>query len=1113
MQSNSTLKKVNTLCLKVIVALLMLVSLKTTVQAQVVVLNEGFTTVVPLPTGWASQNLSSPVGTTGWFQGNSGVFPAQNGPITSYIGANFNNVSGANIISNWLFLPAMTLTNGDILRFYTRTVDAPAFPDRLQVRMSTNGTSTNAGTTSTSVGDFTTLLLDINPTYTTSGYPNTWTLFTVTITGVASPTTGRLAFRYFVEDGGPNGNNSDYIGIDNVTYTIFPPPCTGTPNPGNTLSSVASVCPGIPFDLSLQNNTPGSLVTYQWQQASALAGPYSNITGATSPTLSTNITANTYFRCNVTCGSGPTTTASNPVLVSLNPPTACYCSSGATSTADEDIFNVTVGTMSNSSTCATIAPGPLSIQNRYSNYTSGTGAPAAPNVFSGAANPVSVTIGTCGGNFTNSVAVFIDLNQDGDFVDTGEKVYVSAAGAVGPHTETGLMNIPGTATLGTTRMRVVNVETGTPGSIVPCGTYTWGETEDYNVNIVPCVQGVFTTVPANTSTSCGSNASFTVAGTGSLLTFSWQFRTSATGAWQTVNNGGVYSGATTTTLTLTNVPGTMSGYQYRALMQGGCTAVDFSSPPATLTVTPLIATVNPTSATICTGSIQTLTLTNASSPSTTSVTNNTPVAIPDANATGIQSTIAIAGIPAGAIVTNVSVRFNIPAHTWVGDLDINLIAPNGGNLNLVGGLDNGTGSNGTDGFVNTVISSTSTTPISGAPAPRTGTFAAEKRAGYGPTGNTQTVTDWPGLLGTLNGNWRLAIADFFSGDVGTLTDWTLSITYGAPATGVWTSSPATPNTMFTDAAATVPYVAGAQATTIYVKPTANTSYSVVYSTATPCVSNPTVIPVNVTNPVTSVVNPSNRSTCLGGTASFTVSAGGGPLTYQWQVSTAAVPAFTNITGATAATLNVTGVTAAMSGNQYRAVITAAPCGSVTSGAATLTVLALPTITLTANPVLLTPGMSTTVTATSLTGASYAWTRNGASIGGLNTNTRLARIDSIGTYRVTVTDANGCVNTSNEITIGTAASDRLWIYPNPTTGGFQVRYYYLNGNVLNERRVVQVHNSAGVAVLTKIFALDNTTNPYLKMDFDMTKFASGIYTVTVLDQYTGTSVAGKLIVQR
>ena len=164
----------------------------TSLKAQVLY-NEGFTTVAPLPTGWAAQNLSAPVGTTGWLQGNAGVFPANSGATTAYIAANFNNVGGANVISNWLFNPSVTLTNGDIFTFYTRTVNAPAFPDRLQVRLSTNGASTNVGATSASVGDFSTLLLDINPTYTLAGYPIVWTQYTIVISGLAAPTPGRIA--------------------------------------------------------------------------------------------------------------------------------------------------------------------------------------------------------------------------------------------------------------------------------------------------------------------------------------------------------------------------------------------------------------------------------------------------------------------------------------------------------------------------------------------------------------------------------------------------------------------------------------------------------------------------------------------------------------------------------------------------------------------------------------------------------------------------------------------------------------------------------------------------------------------------------------------------------
>lgn len=41
----------------------------------------------------------------------------------------------------------------------------------------------------------------------------------------------------------------------------------------------------------------------------------------------------------------------------------------------------------------------------------------------------------------------------------------------------------------------------------------------------------------------------------------------------------------------------------------------------------------------------------------------------------------------------------------------------------------------------------------------------------------------------------------------------------------WTASPASPNTLFTDLACTVPYVSGTNATTVYVKPNATTTYT------------------------------------------------------------------------------------------------------------------------------------------------------------------------------------------------------------------------------------------------------------------------------------------------
>ena len=67
-------------------------------------------------------------------------------------------------------------------------------------------------------------MLTINPNLTTSGYPNVWTQFNATVSGLGAPTNGRFAFRYFVTNAGPNANNSDYIGIDDFSYVSNPVP-------------------------------------------------------------------------------------------------------------------------------------------------------------------------------------------------------------------------------------------------------------------------------------------------------------------------------------------------------------------------------------------------------------------------------------------------------------------------------------------------------------------------------------------------------------------------------------------------------------------------------------------------------------------------------------------------------------------------------------------------------------------------------------------------------------------------------------------------------------------------------------------------------------------------
>ena len=183
--------------------------------------------------GWDFHNQSNPIGQP---QGYFLTSTAHSG--TQGLGVSYQAGSGVSTLSDWAVLPVQTLNDGDVFSFWSEAPFSDSFPDRMQVRLSVNGASANTGVTEFDVGDFTTLLLDINPNYTTTDYPLSWTQFSITLSGLGGPVSGRLAFRYFVEDGGPAGDNSDVALIDDLSYTSVPAPA------GLALLGVAGVAAG-----------------------------------------------------------------------------------------------------------------------------------------------------------------------------------------------------------------------------------------------------------------------------------------------------------------------------------------------------------------------------------------------------------------------------------------------------------------------------------------------------------------------------------------------------------------------------------------------------------------------------------------------------------------------------------------------------------------------------------------------------------------------------------------------------------------------------------------------------------------------------------------------------
>src|SRR5271165_3998866 len=199
--------------------------------------------------GWVFDNLSnpppgSPSPTGFWAQGIPGngldAFGdnAQAGPTNSFITVSFESGLGTGAaVSNWLLTPELTFSNGSVISFYTEQSPLNIVdPNRLQVRLSLNGASTNVGTQPTTVpgtqpsfGDFTSLLADINPNYVEApmpgAYPTTWTQESFVISGLTVPTTGRIGFLYLLTNSTfPPPGQGSIIGIDSFALTTVPEP-------------------------------------------------------------------------------------------------------------------------------------------------------------------------------------------------------------------------------------------------------------------------------------------------------------------------------------------------------------------------------------------------------------------------------------------------------------------------------------------------------------------------------------------------------------------------------------------------------------------------------------------------------------------------------------------------------------------------------------------------------------------------------------------------------------------------------------------------------------------------------------------------------------------------
>jgi Zn-dependent metalloprotease len=167
-----------------------------------------------------------------------------------------------------------------------------------------------------------------------------------------------------------------------------------------------------------------------------------------------------------------------------------YCFSGGVSTFYFYIKKITLANLSNTS----------GDNGGYGNYTALTA-----NVTKGQIYPITFTAAYPTGTVYNvDWDVYIDYNHDGDFIDANETVARGTSGTTSAFTR--YINIPATALTGRTVMRVQMSDVDDPSNGQPCYVTSYGETEDYSINISAGKPG-FTAISLAKSTEINNSVS------------------------------------------------------------------------------------------------------------------------------------------------------------------------------------------------------------------------------------------------------------------------------------------------------------------------------------------------------------------------------------------------------------------------------------------------------------------------------------------------------------------------------------------------------------------------------------------------------------------------------
>ncbi|MBS1773592.1 MAG: immunoglobulin domain-containing protein [Bacteroidetes bacterium] len=821
---------------------------------------------------------------------------------------------------------------------------------------------------------------------TNTGVYSNVTTTTLNITGATAGLSG-TNYRCFVTNGCGNATS------------LAPSLTVNTAPVMNQLMSNQITCAG--SNASFFFNSSASNPTFAWEVNSGSGwGPVVNggvYSGATTNTLLiTGATAaldGSNFRCTIsgTCPSpvlsnAPSLTVKTLPIVNANPLNVTAC------VGDAAAFTVNASASGITYQWQVSSGGPFTNLNNTFPYSGVNG--ATLNIVSAAIglnnNQYRCVIGGDCSPTATSGAATLTLNSAPSIItqpsntnvceNTGSSFSVTASGAgllyqwqifSGSSWVNLTSTFPYSGTNGAT-MSLVSTPLGFNGNQYRCVVSgTCAPPTISNSAVLTVRQTLTITSQPTSATICvTNNASFSVGVTGNLVAYQWQINNGS--GFANATNSLIISGATTSTLTFTNPPATLSGSTIRCYITGDCsTPIQTVNATLTVNVPPAFGT-HPSNVAICPGSNTTFAVTATGSNLVYQWQANSGSGYANLTNTGVYSNVGTATLQitgATAAMHGTDYRCVITGSCNPG------ITSNNGTLSIKTVPSVATSPSNT-----TVCSgSTASFTVSGSATGILYQWQVNSGSGFtnisnsfpysGANGATVNVVSTTAAMN--NNQFRCVI----TGDCGspatsgaaTLTVNTapsvvtspsnvtvcenVNSSFSVSATGTsltyqWQSYN---GTTWVNVPASFPYSGTNSNTLTIINTPASLNSSQfrceVSGTCTPpALSGVASLTVN-TNPVITS-NPSSVSTCNSVTA-FTVAATGFNLTYSWQAFVSGswtVLTNTGIySGVSTPTLTLSGFTSSVSGTQYRCVVSGG-CGPIaTSSAATLTVFTIPVI--------------------------------------------------------------------------------------------------------------------------------------------------------------------------